>query len=55
MLNKLDQQLRDFVWQNLTRNQATDLAAILESIARETKSFTTGKVANSIIKAATGF
>jgi hypothetical protein len=47
-------RLKAFVWKNLTRDQATELAAILTFIANEKKSTTTQQVANTIQKAATG-
>jgi hypothetical protein len=48
------QMLLNFVWKNLTRNQATELAAILGEIAEVYRSLTTQKVANTISKAGTG-
>jgi hypothetical protein len=41
-------KLINFVWNNLTRNQAVELSEILANVAAEHKSLTTQKVANTI-------
>ena len=50
----MDEKLIEWVRSNLTYNQSCELADIIGEIAKKSKSLTSHKLANSIIKAGTG-